>query len=425
MYPTLFKIPYLPDWLADVKSYGVMMMIAFLSGIWMCCRRADRSRANADIELNIGFISLIFGVAGARAMFVLHYWDTRFANQPNPFAAIFDIRAGGLEFWGGPLLAIPAAAIYLRYIAKVSARWYLDITVPSLAWGLAITRIGCFLNGCCWGSTCVDEHDPAWNKAALPWAVHFPYGSPAMAQQYQFGQLTLPKELIFSPHGGESYPLSREFIDAALKDEGRTGAELRSQYQLVLNELIRLQNEKADPTVSKAAEEREANARKALIRHEHSTQIGVVEGQARKYGLTVAELSQLAHAYRSKPVHPTQLYEFISAMLICWFLTVLFYYRKRHGILLGWFLILYSISRLLLEAIRQDNPLDVGGLTISQAISFGCLVAGFLWLGIVYTKMPLTSPLAVPFEPPEEPDDPADRSARATAAAEAPMARRR
>jgi phosphatidylglycerol---prolipoprotein diacylglyceryl transferase len=423
MYPTLFKIPYLPDWLADVKSYGVMMMIAFLSGIWLCCRRADRSRANADIELNIGFIALIFGVAGARAMFVMHYWDTRFANQPNPFAAIFDIRAGGLEFWGGPLLAIPAAAIYLRYIAKVSPRWYLDITVPSLAWGLAITRIGCFLNGCCWGSTCIDEHDPAWNKPALPWAVRFPYGSPAMAQQYQFGQLTLPKELIFSPHGGESYPLSREFIDAALKDEGRTSAQVQSQYQAAITELTRLQNEKADPSALKAAKDREESARKALMFQERSTQIGVVEGQARKYGLSVAELAELAHAHHSKPVHPTQLYEFISAMLICWFLTVLFYYRRRHGILLGWFLILYSISRLLLEAIRQDNPLDVGGLTISQAISVGCLAAGLLWLWIVYTKMPLVSPLAVPFEPPEIADDSSERRPRETA--EAPMARRR
>ena len=425
MYPTLFKIPYLPDWLADVKSYGVMMMIAFLSGIWMCCRRADRSRANADIELNIGFLGLIFGVAGARAMFVIHYWDTRFANQPNPFAAIFDIRAGGLEFWGGPLLTIPAVMIYLRYFAKASPRWYLDITVPSLAWGLAITRIGCFLNGCCWGSTCVDEHDPAWNKGALPWAVHFPYGSPAMAQQYQFGQLTLPKELIYSRHGGESYPMSRDYIDAALKDEGRTAAQLQSQYQAALAELNRLQAEKADPAALKLTGEREESARKALMSHELSTGMGVVERQARKFGLTVPELAQLANAYRSKPVHPTQLYEFVSAMLICWLLHWMFYYRKRHGILLGWFLILYSISRLLLEAIRQDNPLDVGGLTISQAISIGCFVAGILWLWIVYTMMPLASPLAVPFEPPGEPDHPAEGRARATANAEAPMARRR
>ena len=122
MYPTLFKIPFLPDWLADVKSYGVMIMIGFLSAIYLACRRAYRSQADPDIVLNIGFISLVFGILGARMMFVLHYWDTRFANQPNPFAAAFDIRTGGLEFWGGPLLVIPVGLIYLRYIAKEIGR---------------------------------------------------------------------------------------------------------------------------------------------------------------------------------------------------------------------------------------------------------------------------------------------------------------
>src|SRR5262249_25487653 len=152
----------------------------FLTGIWMACRRAIRSQANPDTVLNLGFISLVFGVLGARIMFVWHYWDARFANLPHPYLSIFDLRSGGLEFCGGPLLTIPAVAIYLKYFAKASVRWYMDILAPSLAWGLAITRIGCFLNGCCWGSACVDEHDPARVKAQVPWAVHFPYGSPAM-----------------------------------------------------------------------------------------------------------------------------------------------------------------------------------------------------------------------------------------------------
>src|SRR5262245_52820514 len=163
MRPTLFNIPFLPAWLGDIKSYGVMMMIAFLTGIWLACRRAERSRANPDVILNMGFIALICGIVGARAMYVIHYWDTHFANQPNPWWAAFDIRAGGLEFLGGPILVVPALWIYLRYVARVSTRWYLDMAAPALPWGLAITRIGCFLNGCCWGAVCLHDaqHDPA------------------------------------------------------------------------------------------------------------------------------------------------------------------------------------------------------------------------------------------------------------------------
>jgi phosphatidylglycerol---prolipoprotein diacylglyceryl transferase len=364
MFPTMFKIPYLPDWLADIKSYGVMMMIAFLSGIWLACRRANKSQANPDIVLNMGFIALICGVIGARAMFVIHYWDTNFANQPHPIWAIFDIRAGGLEFYGGPLLVIPALMVYLRYIAKASVRWYLDITMPSLAWGLAITRIGCFLNGCCWGSLCVDEHDPAHHRAAVPGAVRFPYGSPAMVQQYEFGQLAIPKELILTAPNGISGPVPPAYIDEYCKEQATQAGK--------------------------------------SVRLPDGSPLTAVESRCKQYGLTADQLARFATAYRSKPVHPAQLYETIGGFIICWVLTRMFYYRTRHGILGAWFLMLYGIMRFMLELIRQDNPLDVGGLTISQAIAIGTFAVGLLWLWVVYKRMPPVSPLVVPFEPPEE-----------------------
>lgn len=402
MHPTMFRIPYLPDWLADVKSYGVMMTIAFLSAIWMACRRADRSKANPDIVLNIGFISLIFGVAGARLMFVLHYWDTRFANQANPFGAIFDIRAGGLEFWGGPLLTIPAIVIYVHFIAKASTRWYLDMAAPSLAWGLAVTRIGCFLNGCCWGSVCVDHSDPAVERAEFPWAVQFPYGSPAMAQQFQFGQLTLPKELIWSiERSGEVSPLPQEFIAEAVADDSRTRKSLQEAHAEALKALKAAHDAGVNTPEYAAARAREDVAHKAVLAHAN-TKIGVVEGQCQKYGLSLAELNELTKSFRSKPVHPTQLYETVSAVFICWILSVLFYYRRRHGIVLPWFLMLYSVSRVLHESIRQDNPLDVGGVTISQAISAGTFLAGLLMLVLIYKRMPMVSPRVVPFVWPDE-----------------------
>lgn len=81
MYPTMFRIPFLPEQWADIKSYGVMMMVAFLGGIWLACRRAMKVKADPDVVLNMGFIALITGVVGARAFFVIHYWSGRFANH--------------------------------------------------------------------------------------------------------------------------------------------------------------------------------------------------------------------------------------------------------------------------------------------------------------------------------------------------------
>ncbi len=419
MYPTMFKIP-MPDWIpgflhsfGDVKSYGVMMMIAFLTGIWLACRRAYRSQGDPDIVLNLGFLALIFGVAGARAMFVIHYWETRFANTPDPIMAIFDIRAGGLEFWGGPLAVIPVGIIYLRYIAKVSVRWYLDFTIPSLAWGLAITRIGCFLNGCCWGAVCVDQHDPAGQKAIIPWAVTFPYGSPAMRQQYEFGQLTLPKELLYSHTSGLTYPISREFIDNALKDGAETNKRLTGEYDAALTEYREKQAAGANVEALKPILKRMEEAGKALRQFIATSEFGVVARQQTKYGISPEQLADLSQHFRSRPVHPTQLYAVVNAFLISWVLSTIFYYRKRHGVILGWFLILYSITRIFEESLRQDNPLDIGGVTISQAISIMTFIAGLAWMAAMY-RMPTFSPRAVPFVPEEE-DEPSPPKARPAA----------
>lgn len=406
MFPTMFRIPYLPEWLADIKSYGVMMMIAFLTGIWLACRRAYKTQANPDIVLNVGFIALIFGVIGARLMFVIHYWNEKFANQPNPIFAVFDIRAGGLEFYGGPLLVIPAVAIYLRYFAKASARWYLDITMPSLAWGLAITRIGCFLNGCCWGAICVDEHDPARERAALPWAVTFPYRSPAMVQQYEIGQLTIPKELITVGNDGRSGPYPREYLDALIEDGGKLRQRLMDDVDAARAQLSKAQADGAGEALLKSLQAKVNEAEAAARNYATNTPIGIADEHARRYGLSPDQLSHLASHYRSKPVHPTQLYETIGALLICWVLSRLYYYRTRHGILGAWFLLMYAVMRFMLELIRQDNPLDVGGLTISQAIAIVTFLVGLLWLLVVHKLMPVMSPRAVPYEPPEEDEEP-------------------
>ncbi len=409
MYPTLFKLPFLPEWLADIKSYGVMMMIAFLTGIWLACRRAYRSQGNPDTVLNVGFIALVFGVIGSRAMYVLHYWETRFANQPNPITSVFDIRAGGLEFWGGPVLVIPVVLLYLRFIAKTSARWYADMVIPSLAWGLAITRLGCFLNGCCWGAVCLaeDTEGDIHRQASVPWAVRFPYGSPAMSQQYKFGQLSLPKELILRLPSGESLPVSGGPLQALVADEGQTRKQLIAERESAHQAYRQALQKAADKGVVGPLDAAMKLADKRLLAYD-STEQGYVHTRCRKLGLEPEQLLQLALHYRSQPVHPAQLYAVINGFIICFVLSTLFYYRKRHGIVLGWFLILYSISRVFLEMIRQDNPLDTGGVTISQAISVATFSAGVLWL-VVMHRLPQFSPRAMPYVEPEEEAPPPKR----------------
>jgi len=389
MYPTLFTVPGLPEGWGDIKSYGFMLMLGFLSAIWLACRRAMRVQADPDIVLNIGLVSLIFGVVGARIYFVWHYWDTQFANQPNPWFAAFRIDRGGLEFWGGPLLAIPAVMYYV-WRAKASVRWYLDIVAPSLMWGLAFGRIGCLLNGCCWGSVCLDPADPERHRAGLPWAITFPYGSPAMTQQYWFRQMTLPKELIYILPTGESIPLPREYMEMSRDQIDGPAREVARAEQ----SLEAMRRGGANDATTQAQEKKLTGLRDALRRHNNML-YPLTEVQ-RRYEMTPAELAELSTHYRSLPVQPSQIYGILNALLISWLLSVMFYRRARHGIVFGWMLVFKGVTRFLLEAIRQDNPLDVANLTLSQSVSLGMILFAAAYFVVIY-RLPLNSPAARPF----------------------------
>jgi phosphatidylglycerol:prolipoprotein diacylglycerol transferase len=193
MWPTLFEIPFLN---MPIRGYGLMLMIGFLGGTWWATRRALRVKANPDLVVNLGFIALLASVVGARLFYVIHYWDDHFAGRS--LWAIVNITQGGLEFYGGFIGALVGVLVYLWYVG-VSLRLYLDITAPSLAFGLAVTRIGCFLNGCCWGGPC---------PAEMPWAVQFPYMSPAFTREWTERQVALPAELIWvSPRGTLASPI--------------------------------------------------------------------------------------------------------------------------------------------------------------------------------------------------------------------------
>jgi prolipoprotein diacylglyceryltransferase len=122
------------------------------------------------------------------------------------------------------------------------------------------------------------------------------------------------------------------------------------------------------------------------------------------YGLTPTELGDLTTSKRfaALPVHPAQVYAFVNAMLLSILLAIVCRYRKRHGVVFLLMVSIYPISRIILETVRIDNALDTGGLTISQGVSVGMLVAaalGWIWL----FRQPLRSPKAIPFIPPPDP----------------------
>jgi phosphatidylglycerol:prolipoprotein diacylglycerol transferase len=317
MFPELFEIPFVH---LTIKSYGLMMVIGFLACVWLITRLSRDFTPNPQYITNAALYSLVGGVIGARLFFVVHYFD-KFRSNP---IEIFAIWQGGLELAGGVIAAIIVILFYLLY-HKLPIRRYLDVLAIGLMLILVFGRIGCFLNGCCYGK-----------PTELPWGVRFPYNSFAYISQINSDpernrkepQLLLPRDeyLDYLGTNGKWYPKHLE-----------------------------------DLTVKQKIE--------------------VTEGK-----------------YRCLPVHPTQLYS--SGMAAFWCLVLYLFWRRakkaglsgnsgkfftKPGYTFALMFIVYGITRFLMEFLRDDNPFEFDGLTISQNIGIAMVVLGVILMAIFKT----------------------------------------
>ncbi len=156
MHPILFHIGSFP-----IRSYGVAMAVAFLLGIVVARQRARRAGLNPDLIIDMAFFVIILSVLGARGAYVIARWDW-FGSHLSQIPRVWD---GGLALYGGVVLGVITGLIFFR-VRHIDIWRGADVVAPSVALGVAIGRIGCFLNGCCFGQPC-----------ELPWAVSFPAGS--------------------------------------------------------------------------------------------------------------------------------------------------------------------------------------------------------------------------------------------------------
>jgi phosphatidylglycerol---prolipoprotein diacylglyceryl transferase len=143
-----------------VHWYGILVAMGFFAGLWTASRRAPREGITPEQVYDLGPWLIVGGIAGGRILYVISYWREQFAQKP--FPEIFMVQHGGLVFYGGLIGAIAAGMFYL--LLKKLPLWKMaDIMAPSIALGYAFGRIGCLMNGCCYGRAC-----------SLPWAIRFP-----------------------------------------------------------------------------------------------------------------------------------------------------------------------------------------------------------------------------------------------------------
>lgn len=332
-----------------VRGYGVMMLVAVVVSSWLAMDRAQGLGLDTEILYSLMFWLVATGIVGARLFYLVQYRQ-EFAQIPLsrlPLELI-NVTEGGLVVYGG-LLAGAATFFWFAHRHRLPALALADLVAPSVALGMGIGRLGCFLNGCCFGG-----------PSDLPWAVTFPAGSPPHFAQLEQGRIYL--QGLRLAHDKEG-PALVERVESD-SPAARAGVEAGAQ-------------------ITGVGDQKVATAGQALVELVKATQRGG------EISLTLAGRAQAcrwspAGPERSQPVHPAQLYSAIDAMLLAAFLWAYYPFRRRDGEVLAWLLTLHPISRFLLEAIRQDEGSFLGtSLTISQTISVALFVTGLgLWAWI-------------------------------------------
>src|SRR5665213_818891 len=323
---------YIPFTDRPVYGYGVMLVIGLICAMYLAQGLARRSKLNPELFANAAILALITGILGARLSHVLEnfrqYTIPELSFGQNLFNAI-NISEGGLTYYGGFLLATPSLIFYAIW-KKVPVPLGMDIIAPCLMMGLAFGRIGCYLNGCCYGAEC-----------QAPWAVQFPYGSDAYVTEFDQNTLkaAVPADLIRPEH-------------------------VKLCDYMAENNLKYLQ-EPLDPKLFKELDvERSLRSNESVAKD--------------------PKLRALAAQQRANPVHPAEIYSAVTAFLICAFLLAYFTLPHAPGRVFAAMMMIEGVFRYLLEMLRVE-PAVVGRgtsyLEFLPAQSYSMVVSIFLVLG--------------------------------------------
>lgn len=346
--PAVLPSDALPNHGVPIRGYGVMLALAASCGVGLAARRAPKRGFHSDVIYGLAVWMAALGILGARVLFVVqHLENYRAQTLLGSVGRMLNIAEGGLVVYGSLLGAGIGFLVFtaLHHLPRLSLA---DVIAPSLALGLAIGRLGCFLNGCCWGGLC-DQ----------PWKVTFPQDSPPYMDHYEKGWLwglqlgSRNDDVIIAKVLPGSAAVSQVSTDVAVNALNGTS----------LN----------DPAIPVA--DRLRAGKRLLATSRENLTIDLRDGKR-----VVIPASALPA--RSLPIHPTQIYSALGAFALFLILLAWEPFARRDGELIAVCLTIYPLMRFVLESIRDDEPGWLGtSLTLAQHLSLalGLAVVG-LWI---------------------------------------------
>lgn len=227
MHPILFRLPIPKLGVIPIYSYGVMLGLSLVVGWYLTLGLAERDKLPKELMADCYVDTAIAAIIGSRVLYIVTN-----LSEFDSLGSLFAMRRGGLVAYGGFLGGFVGSYIYLKYGIGVAtslrkligrargekaAPWqplpllnWADVAVPSLASGLLITRIGCYLFGCDFGRP-LAESAPEWLKK-LGTFPHWPdgtldhgAGSPAWVQHVKERGLAATSEHSLPVHPTQIY----------------------------------------------------------------------------------------------------------------------------------------------------------------------------------------------------------------------------
>jgi phosphatidylglycerol---prolipoprotein diacylglyceryl transferase len=182
----------------EITGYGLMLMVAFLTGGWLIARELRENNLREDYAADMVAAAVIGGIVGAKL------WYVALTGDPSAL-----LSRGGLVWYGG-FLGGALAVILNSWRLRVPLRWTMQLAAPALAASYALGRVGCFL-----------VNDDYGGPTTLPWGVKFPNGSPpsTAANLHDFG-LSLPAGIspstVLAVHPTQLYEVAAMLVAFAV-----------------------------------------------------------------------------------------------------------------------------------------------------------------------------------------------------------------
>jgi phosphatidylglycerol:prolipoprotein diacylglycerol transferase len=344
-----------------LHGYGFMLLMAYFACTWLAVRLARREGIPTEPLKDLAIWLFVGGILGARITYISRYWEG-FRDNWGHMIAFWD---GGLIFYG----SIPGAVIayyafwWFTYRRHGVSNWKLaDVIAPCIALGLCLGRIGCLLNGCCYGNVAC-AHCPA---VAFPLPAAPRYDMVKRAYQTPAGFVT--REGTAAVEAVEPFSAA---ADAGLKPGDRivtvnpNDAHARRQIAGYADLAYAL----AGP------------GPQGWPRGHNELELTVVrDGQ---------ETTLPAFVPRGIGLHPTQLYESISTILLLFFLLSYYPFKTRDGMVMALFMLGYGVHRFLNEMLRTDTEIVALGMTFSQNISLFVIAAALVLALLARPRVPL------------------------------------